>query len=86
MKWTQHQRLEIYGVHLVGWPNDIPLQNPSALKAHQNKKLLELLNNGTLKFIKTIPPQPTQPPTPPLVIREVDPFQWALRENYGEAE
>ncbi|KAJ4477171.1 hypothetical protein J3R30DRAFT_3483044 [Lentinula aciculospora] len=54
MKWTNHQRLFTYGVCLVGWPSDIPAKNPSTLKADQNKRLLELLSNGTLKFIKNI--------------------------------
>ncbi|EEB94931.1 hypothetical protein MPER_06180, partial [Moniliophthora perniciosa FA553] len=31
MKWTQPDRLYTYGVRLVGWPPDIPTQNPSSL-------------------------------------------------------
>lgn len=54
MKWTNHERLFTYGVYLVGWPSDIPVKNPSSLKTDQNKRLLELLNNGTLKFMKNI--------------------------------
>ncbi|KAJ3906714.1 hypothetical protein F5879DRAFT_945006 [Lentinula edodes] len=54
MKWSNHDRLFTYGVCLVGWPSDIPAKNPSTLKADQNKRLLELLNNGTLRFIKNI--------------------------------
>ncbi|KAK7050994.1 hypothetical protein VNI00_005106 [Paramarasmius palmivorus] len=53
MKWTQPERLCIYGVCLVGWPPDIPAQNPSSLNSNQNKRLLELFQNGTLKFVKT---------------------------------
>lgn len=54
MKWTNHDRLFTYGVYLVGWPSDIPVKNPSSLKADQNKRLLELLNNGTLRFMKNV--------------------------------
>lgn len=54
MKWTNHERLFTYGVYLVGWPSDIPVKNPSSLKAGQNKRLLELMNNGTLKFVKNV--------------------------------
>ncbi|KAF5377350.1 hypothetical protein D9757_007996 [Collybiopsis confluens] len=54
MKWTNHERLSPYGVQLVGWPPDIPLKNPSSLKADQNKRLLELINSGSLKFMENI--------------------------------
>lgn len=50
MKWTNPERLDAYGVRLVGWPSEIPAQNPSSLKQGQNRKLLDLLENGTLKF------------------------------------
>jgi len=52
MKWTNHDRLHAYGVYLVGWPKEIPPQNPSSLKADQNKRLLELLDSGKMKFMK----------------------------------
>jgi hypothetical protein len=52
MKWTNPDRLQTYGVHLVGWPGDIPLQNPSSLKTSQNKRLLDMLESGTMKFVK----------------------------------
>ena len=53
MKWTNPDRLGVYGVRIVGWPSGIPHQNPSSLAATQNKLLLDSLKNGTLKFIKT---------------------------------
>ncbi|KAI3604801.1 hypothetical protein WG66_008672 [Moniliophthora roreri] len=59
MKWTQPDRLYTYGVRLVGWPPDIPTQNPSSLNSSQNKRLLELLQSGTMKFIKTLVGAPT---------------------------
>ncbi|KAF9066638.1 hypothetical protein BDP27DRAFT_1404306 [Rhodocollybia butyracea] len=52
MKWTNHERLFAYGVYLAGWPSDIPTKNPSSLKTDQNKRLLELLNAGQLRFVK----------------------------------
>ncbi|KAL1690620.1 hypothetical protein GGG16DRAFT_125586 [Schizophyllum commune] len=50
MKWTNQERLHAYGVRLVGWPADIPLQNPSILKATQNTALLEALRQGSMRF------------------------------------
>ncbi|KAI4518582.1 hypothetical protein K525DRAFT_288229 [Schizophyllum commune Loenen D] len=50
MKWTNQERLHAYGVRLVGWPADIPLQNPSILKATQNAALLDALRKGSMRF------------------------------------
>jgi hypothetical protein len=55
MKWSNHDKLDAYGIRLVGWPENIPIQNPSALKANQNKELLECLKNGSLRFEKLFP-------------------------------
>jgi hypothetical protein len=54
MKWTNPERLDVYGVRLVGWPPSIPARNPSSLKSTQNKLLLECLQNGTMKFEKSL--------------------------------
>ncbi|KAJ7285006.1 hypothetical protein C8J57DRAFT_1290126 [Mycena rebaudengoi] len=54
MKWTNPALLATYGVCLVGWPSDIPAQNPSSLKSHQNKQLLDALENGTMHFVRTL--------------------------------
>lgn len=54
MKWTNPERLDVYGVRLVGWPLSIPSQNPSSLKLNQNRQLLELLEDGTMRFEKTL--------------------------------
>ncbi|KAG6812956.1 hypothetical protein H0H92_015075 [Tricholoma furcatifolium] len=62
MKWTNNERLDVYGVRLVGWPAGIPAANPSSLKATQNKKLLECLENGTLRFEKILGPSEEPPP------------------------
>jgi len=91
MKWSNHERLDIYGVTLVGWPSDIPVQNPSALKLHQNKQLLEALENGTMRFEKVVssmstsncnprtetPPADDMPPPPEDL--ETDSFSWAIQ-------
>jgi hypothetical protein len=55
MKWTNPERLDAYGVRLVGWPEGVPAQNPSAFKVSQNKILLEALQNGSMRFEKIIP-------------------------------
>ena len=52
MKWTNPERLDTYGVRLVGWPKGVPAQNPSTLKSGQNRVLLEALQNGTMRFEK----------------------------------
>jgi len=54
MKWTNPERLSLYGVRLVGWPSDIPTANPSSLKSGQNQRLLELVEHGELRFEKTM--------------------------------
>lgn len=50
MKWTNHAKLAVYKVHINGWPESVPTQNPSVLSATQNKLLLELLREGKLYF------------------------------------
>ncbi|KAI0359858.1 hypothetical protein OH77DRAFT_873452 [Trametes cingulata] len=52
MKWTNHSKLHAYGVKLVGWPDGIPLQNPSSLSVAQNKLLLEMLATGRISFAR----------------------------------
>ncbi|KAI0787666.1 hypothetical protein C8Q74DRAFT_1253160 [Fomes fomentarius] len=51
MKWTNHSNLDVYGVRIVGWPDDVPQQNPSTLSVAQNRLILELLNGGKLHFV-----------------------------------
>lgn len=55
MKWTNPERLDAYGVRLIGWPEGVPAQNPSTFKVSQNKILLEALQNGSMRFEKIIP-------------------------------
>ncbi|KAJ7650233.1 hypothetical protein FB45DRAFT_819398 [Roridomyces roridus] len=79
MKWTNPGLLSTYGVCLVGWPPTIPAQNPSSLKANQNKELLDALENGTMHFVRTLvtpnePPPPVE--APPAV--EDSSFSWAI--------
>ncbi|OCH94355.1 hypothetical protein OBBRIDRAFT_140424 [Obba rivulosa] len=52
MKWTNHARLDTFGVTLVGWPTGVPMQNPSTLSVAQNTQVLEGLNNGTMYFMR----------------------------------
>jgi hypothetical protein len=51
MRWKNQGTLETYGVRLVGWPVDIPMQNPSTLSAAQNTQILNALNEGTMQFL-----------------------------------
>ena len=60
MKWTNPERLDAYGVRLIGWPEGVPAQNPSTFKVSQNKVLLEALQNGSMRFEKIIPATPMQ--------------------------
>lgn len=50
MKWSHHDRLSLFNVQLIGWPDDIPKQNPSSQSAKNNKRLLELVESGELYF------------------------------------
>ena len=52
MKWTNHSKLDVYGVKVVGWPEGVPVQNPSTLTVAQNKILLDLLAEGKLHFVR----------------------------------
>jgi hypothetical protein len=54
MKWSNPERLSLYGVRMIGWPPDIPAANPSSLKSSQNQRLLELVEQGELRFEKTM--------------------------------
>ena len=60
MKWTNPERLDVYGVRLVGWPEGIPAQNPSTFKVSQNKVLLEALQTGSMRFEKITSTGPRQ--------------------------
>lgn len=60
MKWTNPERLDAYGVRLIGWPEGVPAQNPSSFKVSQNKVLLEALQNGSMRFEKITPATPRQ--------------------------
>lgn len=62
MKWTSPEKLNVYGVRLVGWPSAIPAQNPSTLKTNQNKLLLDSLENGTMRFERIIVPSGSTEP------------------------
>ncbi|KAI0719282.1 hypothetical protein C8T65DRAFT_758907 [Cerioporus squamosus] len=61
MKWTNHAKLDSYGVKLVGWPDNVPRQNPSTLSVAQNKILLDLLNEGYMFFSRIEGTQPSEP-------------------------
>ncbi|KAJ7227210.1 hypothetical protein GGX14DRAFT_348318 [Mycena pura] len=84
MKWTNPALLHTYGVCLVGWPPSIPAQNPSSLKANQNKQLLEALKSGTMHFVRTLstPNEPhvdPLPEPPPSAEEEESSFAWAIQ-------
>jgi len=74
MKWTNPERLDAYGVRLVGWPEGVPAQNPSSFKVSQNKTLLEALRNGSMRFEKIIPDTPRQEEAPPKAVED-DPHE-----------
>ncbi|KAJ3567406.1 hypothetical protein NP233_g6385 [Leucocoprinus birnbaumii] len=89
MKWTNPERLSLYGVRLVGWPSDIPAANPSSLKANQNQRLLDLVEHGELRFEKTMitgleapAPTDTQRYTPETTAED---FSWAYDAEGGDA-
>ncbi|CDO73723.1 hypothetical protein BN946_scf185015.g51 [Trametes cinnabarina] len=50
MKWTNHSKLDVYGVRIVGWPDQMPLQNPSSLSVAQNQLVFNMLGSGRIRF------------------------------------
>jgi len=52
MKWTDHSKLSAYGIRLVGWPDGVPLQNPSTLSVAQNRAVLDALKSGSMSFVR----------------------------------
>ncbi|KAJ7593136.1 hypothetical protein C8J56DRAFT_930471 [Mycena floridula] len=90
MKWTNHSKLvELYNVQLIGWPEDIPVANPSTLKVEQNKVLLKLLEAGTLHFVKAFTfdmptsntPEPSAPTPLESAIAPLESLSWAIHET-----
>lgn len=55
MKWTNHSKLEVYGIRLEGWPSSVPMQNPSSLSVAQNLEVLDALRSGKMRFISIRP-------------------------------
>ncbi|KAF8896335.1 hypothetical protein BD779DRAFT_1495273 [Infundibulicybe gibba] len=88
MKWTSPERLDVYGVRMIGWPPDVPAQNPSSLKLSQNKHLMERLESGILRFEKilegniTTVAGPSSQPEPKGQEVEED-FSWAYDAEGG---
>ncbi|TFK27129.1 hypothetical protein FA15DRAFT_666625 [Coprinopsis marcescibilis] len=84
MKWTNPERLDTYNVRLVGWPEDIPFQNPSCLKTDQNRRLLESFKSGTTKF-HNVRMNHTSHPEDQSQANEDDDFSWAFDPNGGSS-
>lgn len=54
MKWKNpDQLIHVYGVHLEGWPADVPHTNPSTLSVSQNKLVMQALEKRILRFVPT---------------------------------
>ncbi len=90
MKWTNPERLSLYGVRMIGWPPDIPAANPSSLKANQNQRLLELIEHGELRFEKTamIGLEASMPleGTPDMSDAAAEDFSWAVDADAGAGD
>ncbi|KAJ7756459.1 hypothetical protein DFH07DRAFT_820649 [Mycena maculata] len=85
MKWTNPALLSTYGVCLVGWPPTIPAQNPSSLKASQNKELLDALESGTMHFVRILKMQhELRSEPPPSAAEEDSSFSWAVQYDDSE--
>lgn len=57
MKWTNHAKLDTYGVRLVGWPASVPTKNPSQLSVVQNQAILDAITSGSMRFVLLDPRQ-----------------------------
>lgn len=79
MKWSNHSRLDSYGVTLSGWPADIPKQNPSTLSVSQMKILLDVLEDGRMHFVKE-----GSTDTVARSDGEADYFSWACEDDQTE--
>lgn len=80
MKWTNPERLDVYGVRLVGWPPEIPSHNPSTLRVNQNRQLLEAFKTGVARFERlptAIPPASIPETEGENNGDESDDFSWA---------
>ncbi|KAI0690165.1 hypothetical protein BC835DRAFT_1417985 [Cytidiella melzeri] len=62
MKWSNHDKLDVYGIRLEGWPPGVPKQNPSTLSTTQNRAILESLNSGRMTFVPINPLRNTPGP------------------------
>ncbi|GBE88403.1 hypothetical protein SCP_1302180 [Sparassis crispa] len=65
MKWSDHSRLQVYGIRLEGWPAGVPVTNPSTLTVAQNQQVLEALCTGNMYFTRTGEPQDSTNPAAP---------------------
>jgi len=87
MKWTNPEKLDVYGVRLIGWPEGIPAQNPSMLKVGQNKTLLEAIQSGSMRFQRINPITPSSYlegssiNTAQINCEEDEDFSWAYDVN-----
>lgn len=61
MKWSKPEKLEIYGVKLLGWPSNIVFKNPSQMSLKETTSLVELLRNNTLRFQQMASPYDYSP-------------------------
>jgi len=89
MKWSNHSQLETYNIRIVGWPEDVPKANPSALSVAHNRLLLEGTTNGTIRFERTdaaaavyLPPEKPQDVTS----LEEDFFMGTIDFSGGDAD
>ncbi|KAF7771625.1 hypothetical protein Agabi119p4_5936 [Agaricus bisporus var. burnettii] len=88
MKWTNPERLGLFGVRMIGWPPDIPAANPSSLKLNQNQRLLELVEQGELRFEKTMMTglETSAPPETLQGSSAAEDFSWAYdADGHGDA-
>ncbi|KAH9935262.1 hypothetical protein B0H21DRAFT_759281 [Amylocystis lapponica] len=60
MKWTDHSKLRAYGIQLIGWPDGVPMQNPSSLSVAQNKAVLEAVKSRSMSFVPIAGPSGAQ--------------------------
>ena len=93
MKWTNHEKLNAYGVRIEGWPPHIPQRNPSSLSASQNQEILDCVQNGVIRFPRLVEATPviegyqgpsmnyTLPESPPTVAPVADDFSWAYKSH-----
>ncbi|KAK7691067.1 hypothetical protein QCA50_006170 [Cerrena zonata] len=94
MKWTNHEKVSVYGVRIEGWPSHVPQKNPSALSAAQNKEILQGIQSGAIHFARLVAVTPVENtpsassalPNQPIDTTDPEDFSWACKSHDSSSD